>query len=709
MVKRIFILLVAIGHTWSAFGADTNLGLSHRNVPSLTGERVIEATIQVPGSPQFDQRPLNQSPGRDRARVLLNYSIAQEGLSQNRLIVATLTSLGNNRFRARAVLPQGQQAPYPANSGPTELNTNYLARPAKIPHGASVTYRWEMQIGSQTVRGDTHEFTMPHPLVMAVMGDSYGSGEGAPHTNSTFASQVQWEDRPSHRSRNAGLMRGIRSFQRSNPELWIEARNFAISGATLATGDGAAGGIIGDYRSDRDLKVLDALLLTGVPTPVPFALNPDLRLTSQVTQLERWLSTEGFSKTHSILLAAGGNDAKFGDTIAAAITGSLSFAFGDTLRGFRGNVNTMGQTAENELVAALNDIAKPDQLLWMTYPDMTLDENGRVTAVNVDLSMNTVLMLMDAAVGADDLRNARTLLLDELNPAIRESCANIANAANNIGCRIVDIESAIGRHGINADPQNRWFNTFQDAQDEVEGVIDGAVHPNIDGYTAYVQPVVGQLTALYDPRNGSEYRRFRDQEKADAKARAREKMLARQGKESYDTAVQRAQGIAQANQNFSAGQPQVRISPQLLQSAQRNRANRLSRSNRRLTDIMKMHLQRPNLRFKIPSSATLASWRRDLQKRYGSAQVRELDLQIDQLRSVRGGLNLSSVQNSLQQVRRDELVRQQRRTQAAPVTRLASSTPTRTANQAPARVVNKAPAKVTNKSAARIVKQPSKK
>src|SRR5690606_18867200 len=107
-------------------------------------------------------------------------------------------------------------------------------------------------------------------------------------------------------------------------------------------------------------------------------------------------------------------------------------------------------------------------------------QNGQHSGIDVVASANIGLMMMDLAVGGDDMENAEKLLVDELNPAIRQMCEQILDR-----CRVVDVEDDVGRHGINANVANRWFNTFRDAQDVVQGAIDGAVHPNDQGQAIY--------------------------------------------------------------------------------------------------------------------------------------------------------------------------------------------------------------------------------
>src|SRR5690606_31466177 len=161
---------------------------------------------------------------------------------------------GGGRFRATAILPQGQIAPVapPGVQLPRRIDPRFHRNPLKIEHGTSVYYRWRREDGSQARTGDVHAFAMPHPLVIAVMGDSYGSGEGAPEGESTFFTQVGWDDRDSHRSDRSGQRRAVVQFMSKHPELWVEFEHVGISGATLSTADKS--GYLTNYRGARELK-----------------------------------------------------------------------------------------------------------------------------------------------------------------------------------------------------------------------------------------------------------------------------------------------------------------------------------------------------------------------------------------------------------------------------------------------------------------------
>src|SRR5690606_36666602 len=225
----------------------------------------------------------------------------------------------------------------------------------------------------------------------------------------------------------------------------------------------------------------------------------------QFGRIERWLAENGYERTHVLVISGGGNDAGFADVVQGAVVGLLRVDFANTLRRFRANLETLRQVAENEFKPALDEIIRPQHVLWTTYPNLTRDENGEHSAVDVSFSLNPALVLMDAAVGGDDMANAELLIVEELNPTVREICEQILER-----CRVAEVEDAAIGHGINANAESRWFNTCTDAQDLVQGSVDGAVLPNEKGQVLYVDGVLNGHEDLYHPKNGSEYRHIRD-------------------------------------------------------------------------------------------------------------------------------------------------------------------------------------------------------
>ena len=646
-------LMLALSWTGEALAADSDIGIDQIRAPELDGLRAISARFQPQDNNLF-QQPFSRSVPAGRHRLVLEYG-DNENLTGDHKIVAQIKP-ANTASRAEAVLPQGQLNPsYP--DAVFALNPHYYHNPIKFVHGSSVFYRWCLQARDRNRCGDVHQFSMPHPLVIGIMGDSYGAGEGAPHNNSTVQDSVRWVDRDSHRSRNSGHYRAVLKFKQKYPQLWIESKHVAISGATLNTDreSGLKSGFLTEAVGDTELKVYGTwvTVIAGaapVAVPIPIPTRSHVHVESQFRQIGEWLANSGYDRMHVLLISAGGNDAGFGNVIRDAILGTLSFAYPDTLRAFRGNLSVLRDFARQEFKPALNELVPseqpsppPQNIIWTTYPNMTLDQDNRRSGVIADASLNPSLMLMDQAVGADDMRNAEHLLVNELNPAVRQICEQILDQ-----CVIAEVENAAAGHGINATPEKRWFNTFQDAQDDVQGSVDGAVHPNKAGYALYIEPVIHQLEALYRPGRGSEYKRM-------MKQRAREKMKNKVAGKAFETRMtklaiaRKAQPAQPRISRDAAGLIRNRKSAakQQVAFAARKRESNAKRSARkfRVTDYKKALVRNGKLRLVLPDEKRVAQIRATLSNAGKTDDLKKFDQMMESLNKTEGRINAQLLQS----------------------------------------------------------------
>lgn len=124
-------------------------------------------------------------------------------------------------YQAIYTMPWRKRDPGSNNlTGPEEL----------LPDGHSGFYQWVLEYvsGGSTKRsfGDVHSFTMPRRLVFGIMGDSFGSGEGAPATGSN-----PWINTAAHRSRHSGGEIAISLFRNTYHNLAFDYFNTSSSGA----------------------------------------------------------------------------------------------------------------------------------------------------------------------------------------------------------------------------------------------------------------------------------------------------------------------------------------------------------------------------------------------------------------------------------------------------------------------------------------------
>ncbi|MFN8277460.1 MAG: GDSL-type esterase/lipase family protein [Chitinophagales bacterium] len=252
---------------------------------SVIGDRAASASIQY--APGFDSSSVAVTLFYDtvsraqRARGFRSPSCS-----------ATLTATGLRRIRASAILPH-QQKFY--NEQENDMVNNRLAtfntadrEAMAIPPGATTFARWSLRYrqGRQEIFDSIPEvsFTMAPRFVFAIMGDSYGSGEGAPWKKSD-----PWLCDSCHRSVLSGLHRGVSAFIANHPEMDIDYVFTACSGA----------GIVNLTRSGRSISVCNGNI-------------------SQIREVRQFLTRNNYN-LNAIVLSAGGNDAGFATLIVNII------------------------------------------------------------------------------------------------------------------------------------------------------------------------------------------------------------------------------------------------------------------------------------------------------------------------------------------------------------------------------------------------------
>ena len=148
--------------------------------------------------------------------------------------------------------------------------------------GTTVYYKWEIirkaTIGDKetTFRTDLKSFTMPRRITLAIMGDSFGSGEGAPDQNGPTPWIDVLEGEIAHRSPISGQELAVKEFFEDKPEFAYDYINVSCSGAVLSSirddfsdymkEDGIDGFIqsekVSEWLSARQYKDLDTIILS---------------------------------------------------------------------------------------------------------------------------------------------------------------------------------------------------------------------------------------------------------------------------------------------------------------------------------------------------------------------------------------------------------------------------------------------------------------
>ncbi len=331
------------------------------------------------------------------------------------------------------------------------------------------------------------------PRLFAVLGDSYGSGEGAPDVELTSelgfiqgdsrSEEAGWIDRLCHRSEKAGLLKGVRDFHDQEPERF-DFRTFACSGAEIYDGFMEAQ----SYPPEA-----------GAPVD------------AQIEQVERWLSDRGVDEVDAIVMSVGGNDAGFALRIADCITGEI---MEDVLLNFA-QYNCGKDTEFRESVRAdpaglptlYDDLAvrlerlNPRRVYIRTYPDVLRFEGPGGLEYCSGFAdpgpepPNGFTAAHHAYNNIDGLTLDATKFVDE--EFVNVLNQHIVDAAQRHGwVAITGWYEASGEHGYCAsDP---WFN-IPSASFLSQGDGLGIFHPNAAGFAVEAQLLEEELELTWSP------------------------------------------------------------------------------------------------------------------------------------------------------------------------------------------------------------------
>jgi hypothetical protein len=241
-------------------------------------------------------------------------------------------------------------------------------------------------------------------LLIVSIGDSYGSGEGAPDRAQVIdglgyvSAPATWVDRRCHRSAAAPSAVAARSLESADPHSTVTFLSFACSGATVSQEYFGDQSNFDPYRPGQFTKPKGNGILgpyMGVEPPDPNDFSEAAKLPSQVQQLTDALTTFGAAparQVQALSISAGGNDMGFGP-IASVCTLYYEckdhFVSGANGEGPRPLYQRFGQSLATmparygALDTALS--ALPIDRTYITqYPDPTRNDGGGLCAKILD-------------------------------------------------------------------------------------------------------------------------------------------------------------------------------------------------------------------------------------------------------------------------------------------------------------------------------------
>ncbi len=293
-------------------------------------------------------------------------------------------------------------------------------------------------------------------VVVAALGDSYASGEGAPLKPSDDANSVVWGVEPGddvcHRSPRSGFGQAIEELSVTNPDVEFKTINLACSGAD--TKDLM-------YDSTRNGETV----------------------TAQLDALLAWAESRGIDTIDYLYISIGGNNAGFVPVV-------LSCVLADCEKNGLLLGNSVGNSFElqEEISEALRNVSaaleatpiKVRHIAVSNYPSIGLVGNN----VGCDIS------------GRDDVLNRVTPM--EWEAAWRTIGVPLNKAVESVAkensWQLLDAHTVFADHSVCA--QDNWLMLTKEAQSATGSsgpfgaTASGALHPNEQGYAA-----IGSLIA----------------------------------------------------------------------------------------------------------------------------------------------------------------------------------------------------------------------
>jgi hypothetical protein len=336
--------------------------------------------------------------------------------------------------------------------------------------------------------------------LIAFMGDSFASGEGAPQSGSS-----KWAAENCHRSELNGRFRVAEILGALVPSRILitptgtktiddfQVKDVSCSGATITSG------IVGPY--------------TGVDRMRPEGPGPNADLKPQIEQVETWMKAAPRNRQSidTLVISIGGNDVGFAKIMATCMDptkgdcdddGSLQTLmnignpYGGSLIGY-----SRLRQAFIDMDSKIREKLNPKRILLVAYPNGTRDEFGKLCdRFDEDFSL---LPVGDAYVPSIGPLGGATVHVKASESAFIESeligrvNRERKDLAAELGWQFVDIQQFTKTHGFCA--AKPWFNTPKASWNKQED-FNGTAHPNSTGYKVYEHFLLREVAKAHDIR-----------------------------------------------------------------------------------------------------------------------------------------------------------------------------------------------------------------
>jgi hypothetical protein len=358
----------------------------------------------------------------------------------------TIGEVSNGRVNATVIFPY--------------YGKNYNSTKEKIfKPGTKVFYSWAR---THTPDGANEELTitngkilnfiMPRPLTIALMGDSYASGEGAKGDG--------WIEDVCHRSKYSGGELALKKLKIERNDIEFDYINVTCSGAKLT-----------DFYQNSQLKD-DQNPSKGTKQGL------------QVDLVDKWLEMKKYPVLDILMADGGGNDLGFGDVVTKGLTSVFSEFKND--KDLLPNVrNSLDRLPDNYFLfkTYLESKISVGKIIWFNYPNPITGNPLASGGIDANLCKPGIISSKRLCWTVENNLNENDWVFIYNNFFIPLNQA-VATAASTHGWDFVDVSNEAIRKGIcNCDG---YINSFSESLVSQQDPF-GTMHPNLNGYKSIYQ------------------------------------------------------------------------------------------------------------------------------------------------------------------------------------------------------------------------------
>lgn len=299
----------------------------------------------------------------------------------------------------------------------------------------------------------------PTDFLIAAIGDSIASGQGAPNKTGSYWHwhlhwhwpwSPEWDDKRCNRSIHAGTTRAVERLRADNSGKTIHYISFACSGASIAKG------LVGPYQ--------------GAEGPL---FSPDREpLEAQIKAVGEWANGR---QIDVLTISVGGNDVFFAPLAAACLFPVLECTLA---RGVIAHELTSLQAFYDQIRDKIKEwiVPFPRYVFLTEYANPTRDEQGAFC------NESPAYPQPEGGITVTEAKWISEKVIGVLNATIEQKALEYTKPDEE-WIYIGEIAEAFNTHGWCAGDQ-RWINTIKDSAKR-QRHWRGGFHPNVEGHKVY--------------------------------------------------------------------------------------------------------------------------------------------------------------------------------------------------------------------------------